>query len=138
MKTEVSFSATFADPLAGDDAKAKSLAEFFIEKLVENGYQCSKAEDLDYAFAFRCIVDDRNFYLIVGLVDDEDREWLLSTNSDLGRIKRLFGGTDVEQHKALTQVLHSIMEPESRISNVRWYTAEDWNNRPDESWSDTP
>ncbi len=137
MHTEVSFTSDRdQDP---DIRRASlSLAENIVAGLTGHGFTCSVIEDIDYAHTFRVVVGTRNFYVLVGRVDDGIRQWLVSTNSGLNRLRRILGERDHDEHRVLTGVLHDVLDGDPAIGDIRWYTLTDWNESPDDRWSATP
>ncbi len=136
MRTEVSFQTTIDEPV--EQNPAGDLATWISNELIASGMQTSKPEDIDYAYAFRCRVDGRDFYLLVGYVGDGARQWLISTNSGLGWLRKLFGANDQAEHVQVTDHIHRILSTGHGISEIRWYTVDDWNNDPDNKWAETP
>jgi hypothetical protein len=137
MRTEVSFSEKFTNPDQNDESKAQSLADFFMNSLSAQGLNCTTSQNLEYGVSFKCLVGQHNFHLIIGFVNDEGRDWLISTNSCLGLLKKLIT-SDKKEHKILTETLHSILTQDQRFTKVRWYTLEAWNLAPDKDWSQSP
>ncbi len=136
MRTEVSFQTTTDEPL--EQNPAGDLATWLSNELLAAGLQTSKPENVDYAFALRCHVDGRDFYLLVGYVGDGIRQWLVSTNSGLGWLKRLLGASDKTEHARLTREIHRVLSTNDAISDIQWYTVDDWNDDPDNRWAETP
>jgi hypothetical protein len=83
-------------------------------------------------------VGRRNFFLMVGEVDDGVRQWLVSTKSELGVFAYLMGSRDHQEYEVLTGVLHEILSTIPGVDNLRWYSLSDYNERPDTHWSATP
>jgi len=103
-----------------------------------NCLRCDEIGDLDYAFDFHAAVDKRLFYIMVGLVDDGVRQWLISTNSSIGFLRRLLGSSDADEHLCLVNHIDSLLRGHDGTSSIRWYTLEEWNNPPDDSWTQRP
>jgi hypothetical protein len=133
MRTQVTFRWIAEEP---DPARA--LAELVIGGLSEAGFGCTPIEDLDYAHAFRTIVGRRNFFLMVGKVDDGVRQWLISTKSELGIFAYLMGSRDYQEYEVLTGLLHDLLGSLPGVTDLRWYSLEDYNERPDTHWASTP
>lgn len=137
LRTEVSFT---SDRDSESDVRhaGLDLADELVRALTEAGFTCSVIEDLDYAHAFRVVVGTRHFYVLAGKVGDGVRDWLVSTNSELNRLRWLLGERDRDEHRVLTSVLHRFLSQAPGIDNVRWYTLADWNEDPDRRWEQTP
>ena len=138
MRTHVSFerpSETLSSdepPFGGDIAGALAQA------LEARGFGITDLDELDYAFTFDCSVANRRFCVMVGLVDDGIRQWLISTDSTLGFVGRLFGANDQEEHTSLVNAVHEFLTSDPEVKSVRWYTQDDWNRMPDQSWAESP
>ncbi|HUT94478.1 MAG TPA: hypothetical protein VMY37_33780 [Thermoguttaceae bacterium] len=138
MRTHVSFErpsetlSTGKPPFGGDIARALAKA------LEASGFGVTESGELDYAFAFDCRVTNRRFYVMVGLVDDGIRQWLISTDSTVGFIGRLFGVNDQEEHTTLVTAVHGFLQSDPEVKSIRWYSQDDWNRKPDQSWAESP
>jgi hypothetical protein len=129
--------ATFRWSSDGPDA-ARDLAGLITEGLAEAGFGCTETEDLDYAHAFRTVIGRRNFFLMIGEVDDGVRQWLVSTKSELGIFAYLMGSRDYQEYEVLVGVLHDVLRSIPGLEDLRWYSLEDYNERPDDSWTSSP
>ena len=129
--------ATFVWNSEGPDP-ARTLAELIIRGVSEAGFGCTPVEDLDYAHAFRTVVGRRNFFIMMGEVEDGVRQWLLSTKSELGIFAYLMGSRDYQEYEVLTGVLHDCLSSLPGLTDLRWYTLADYNERPDTDWAATP
>ena len=101
MRTQATFRWTSEDP-----DPTLTLTGLIAEGLAEAGFGCTQIEDLDYAHAFRTIVGQCNFFLMVGEMADGVRQWLVSTKSELGVFAYLMGSRDYQEYEVLTGVLH--------------------------------
>jgi hypothetical protein len=133
MLTQATFRWTSADADPG-----RALTGLIADGLVEAGFGCTEIEDLDYAHAFRTVIGRRNFFLMIGEVDDGVRQWLVSTKSELGIFAYLMGSRDYQEYEVLVGVLHNVLTSIPGLTDLRWYTLKDYNERPDESWADSP
>ena len=106
--------------------------------MAEAGFGCTQIEDLDYARAFRTVVGRRNFFLMIGEVDDGVRRWLVSTKSELGVFAYLMGSRDYQEYEVLTGVLHDLLGSLPGLTDLRWYSLEDYNERPETNWAGSP
>ncbi len=80
MRTQATFRWTSEDP-----SPAHTLTGLIADGLTDAGFGCTQIEDLDFALAFRVGVGRRNFFLMIGEVDDGVRQWLVSTKSEFRR-----------------------------------------------------
>ncbi len=115
-----------------------ALASLLHDGLEAAGHECTLPVDIDYAVNFRCTVDSQDFSILVGQVDDGIREWLVSTASGLRYWHRLWKTSDTESHRKLTVAVHRLLKADPLIKDLRWYTTEDWDQSPDESWKGHP
>lgn len=109
-----------------------------MEGLRAAGYECSQPSDIGYAETFRCTVDDQDFSIVVGLMDDGVREWLVSTNSRLRYWHRLWKSPDTESHRKLAKAVHRVLKADPLLTDLRWYTSEDFAQSPDDRWESHP
>jgi hypothetical protein len=123
---------------SADPDPALALTRLIADGLADAGFGCTEIEDLDFARAFRTVVGRRNFFLMVGEVDDGVRQWLVSTKSELGVFAYLMGSRDHQEYEVLTGVLHEILSEIPGLQDLRWYSLSDYNERPDTHWSPTP
>ena len=84
------------------------------------------------------MIGRRNFFLMIGEVDDGVRQWLVSTKSELGIFAYLMGSRDYQEYEVLLGVLHDVLTSIPGLTDLRWYTLNDYNERPDENWAATP
>ena len=117
---------------------AQTLAGLIGEGLADAGFASTEIEDLEYAHAFRTVVGRRNFFLMIGKVDDGVRQWLLSTKSELGIFAYLMGSRDYQEYEVLVGVLHDVLSAVPGLTDLRWYTLNDYNERPDTDWANSP
>lgn len=133
MRTQATFRWTSEEPDA-----TRVLAGLIADGLAEADFGCTEIEDLDYAHAFRTMIGRRNFFLMIGEVDDGVRQWLVSTKSELGIFAYLMGSRDYQEYEVLLGVLHDVLTSIPGLTDLRWYTLNDYNERPDENWAATP
>ena len=133
MRSQATFCWTSEDP-----DPARTLAGLIADGLAAAGFGCTEIENLDYAYAFRTMVGRRNFFLMIGEVQDGVRHWLVSTKSELGVFAYLMGSRDHEEYRVLTGVLHDLLGSLPDLTDLRWYSLEDYNERPDGNWTETP
>lgn len=123
---------------SNDTDSARTLTGLIVDGLSAAGFGCTQIEDLDYAYAFRTMVGRRNFFLMIGEVADGVRQWLVSTKSELGVFGYLMGSRDHEEYNVLTGVLHHLFGSVPGLTDLRWYSLDDYNERPDTHWASTP
>lgn len=133
MRTQATFRWASEEPDA-----ARVLTRLIADGLTEADFGCTEIEDLDYAHAFRAVVGRRNFFVMIGEVDDGVRQWLISTKSELGIFAYLMGSRDYQEYEVLVGVLHDVLTSIPGLTDLRWYTLNDYNEHADESWSDSP
>ncbi|MGZ8784897.1 MAG: hypothetical protein ACXW1Y_04955 [Acidimicrobiia bacterium] len=133
MRTQATFHWASEEP-----HPAAALAGLIARAIDEAGFGCTPIEDLDYAQALRTVVGRRNFFLMIGEVDDGVRRWLVSTKSELGIFAYLMGSRDYQEYEVLVGVLHDVLTSIPGLTDLRWYTLNGYNEHPDESWADSP
>ena len=133
MHTQATFRWTSEEPDA-----TRVLTQLIADGLAGADFGCTEIEDLDYAHAVRTVVGRRNFFLMIGEVGDGVRQWLVSTKSELGIFAYLMGSRDYQEYGVLVGVLHDVLTSIPGLADLRWYTLNDYNERPDESWADSP
>ena len=116
----------------------QAVASRLVEGLRAAGYECNQPSDIGYAETFRCMVDDQDFSIVVGLMDDGVREWLVSTNSRLKYWQRLWKSPDTESHRKLAKAVHLVLKADPFLTELRWYTSEDFAQSPDDRWKPHP
>ena len=114
----------------GTDPPGEPIADFIVEHLTKSGCRVNRRRSTDYSHTFDVHVGKVCFNAAVGLVDDGDREWLFFADSTLGWFTRLFRTTDALSHYQVLMRVHEALSYDPRISEVRWYTADEWNTNP--------
>lgn len=138
MKTHVSFQRASSDLEPDVPPLGTDIAEWLIAELRQRGVTCDEFCELDYAFTFAAVVGGFSFDTMVGHVGDGDRQWLITAETRLGIIRRLFGTSDADEHLQLLNHIDSLLQHDEATSAVRWYTADEWNRTPDTTWSEHP
>ena len=115
-----------------------AMASALHEGLEEAGHECSEPADIGYAETFRCNFEGQNFSILVGLLSDDVREWLISTASRRWYWNRLWNTSDVENHRELARAVHRILKADSLITDLRWYTTEEWSDSRENDWKSQP
>jgi hypothetical protein len=138
MRTHVSFQK--ASQTLSDDEQpfGRDVAEPLARSLEQRGLGPIVLDESDYAFAFSCKIGGRAFDVKVGLVDDGVRQWLVTSDSMLGCVRRLFGAKDDEEHLRLLKAIDDILRSDPGVSSIRWYTLDAWNKSPENDWAESP
>ncbi len=132
METEVLRSeASFT---RGELVDARALAESLVEGLRSEGHECTAPADLGQGEMFDCAVDDDEFSILLGRIDDGVREWVLSTGSKLTYWHRLSRRSDTDNHRKLTAAVHRILKSDPFVADVRWYTSDGWARAREQEW----
>ena len=122
----------------GDDC-----AQWLIDRLVS---QCSEKVDErptqeDWGWCFCVTTGQRDFMIGVGLCEDEDspNTWLVFIESQLGWLSRkLLGQSDDAELLAVCGLIDRALKSDPEISDVRWYTKEDWMRGENGNWRSAP
>ena len=117
LLAEVSFTARFAVSSSVDPAY--SLTRWLAVQLVEQGLICSEIIDLEYAFTFRCEIAKQSFFLIVGYVGDNEREWLILIDGDRNW-RRQLKKFDVINYQVLIDSIAIILSTQPNIQHIYW------------------
>ena len=138
MKTQVSFQRDSSTLGSDSPPYGRDIVDWLIEGLRQRGVACDQDGGLEYAFDFHAAVGKHSFYVMLGLVNDGVRQWLISTNSNVGFIGRLLRLTDAHEHLELVNHIDSLLQNDDGISSIRWYTLDEWNIAPDDTWGEHP
>jgi len=130
LHTHASFRGEFSKDREDTDPSGRVLADLIVQHLSGDGLHVTRRDSTDYSHTFDVLADKRRFGATVGLVDDGDREWLFFAESSLGWLPRLFGQRDDAEHLRVLRSAHGALSADPRVSELRWYTEEEWNNNP--------
>ena len=131
MRTHASFLGRFPKDNSGDDPPGGPLADLIANHLAHSGCKVSDREPTEYSHTFSVRLDSRSFEVAIGLVDDGHREWLIFVESSMVPLARWFGWSDRDQYLVVLRAVHECLSTDSRISDLRWYTADEWNSHPE-------
>jgi hypothetical protein len=131
MRTHASFCGSFPEDEDGEDPPGGPLADLIATHLTQSGFKVSNRDSTEYSHTFVVRADSRSFEVMLGAVADEDHPWLLFVESSLFPLARWFGWRDHEQHVKVLLAVHECLGTDSRISDLRWYTADEWNKHPE-------
>ena len=129
MKTHASFRGDFPKDHSPEGPAGHELADLLSSKLTEQGFVVRRGET-DYSHEMVIHSSGARFNVMVGLVDDGDREWLFFADSCLGWFARILGKRDDHAHRGLLEAVHKLLTEDYRIQDLRWYTPEEWNTAP--------
>ncbi len=114
------------------------MADFMESELNARGLLVDARRNTEDSHVFHVISGSRRFGLLLGLIEDDEREWLILTYSRLGRVRRIFGARDNDEYRAMLAAIHEVLLADERISNVRWYTEQGWHDDPLDAWKSLP
>lgn len=117
---------------------ADSLLRWLVDGLSVRGVSSSDPENIDYARVSRMVIAGVSIYVLVGLIGDGPRQWLVSTNEMPGLWDRLRRRRHMVEHAELCRRIHELLTAQQHVHDVRWYTTVDWNEQPDTGWFDAP
>jgi hypothetical protein len=122
----------------GDDC-----AQWLIDRLVSQGSEKvdERPTQEDWGWFFTVTTGQRDFMIGVGLCEDEEapNTWMVFIDSQLGRLSgKFFGRSDDAELLAVCQAVDRAIKSASEISDVRWYTEEDWVKGEGGNWRSAP
>jgi hypothetical protein len=139
LRTFVSFKAAF--PTDGQPA-GKELADFIAAALADAGIvYTGPVNREDWAWEIHSQVGEIDLEMIVGYVDDDPRDWLITQTAHLPILARLFGGSLEKRTAALRPLCNAIdsaIKSDSRFSEIRWYLQRDFEKDHGDTWADSP
>ena len=138
LRTIVSFQAHFGYASPEGMPAGAAMADFLESELNARGLLVDARRNTEDSHVFHVISGSRRFGLLLGLIEDDEREWLILTYSRLGRVRRIFGARDDDEYTAMAAVIHEVLCADERISDVRWYTEQSWHENPLDDWVGRP
>jgi len=85
----------------------------------------------DYAYSFRCRVDEQSFHVMVGSVGDlrwfDKKEWLVIVHPLPGLVLPVLGQRAHAACQKICVTLDRILKADPRTKSIRWYTEKAWN-----------
>lgn len=139
LRTFVSFKADF--PTDGQPA-GKKLADFILTALRVAGIEHTGPEDREgWAWDIYCKAGKIQIECIIGFMDDDPREWLITTYGHGPLLLRLFGGGGKARETALRpfcEAIDSAIKQDDRFSSIRWYLQKDWDALHSDTWGEIP
>lgn len=130
LRSWASFRGNFPKDHADNEPPGKPLADLLADSLGRSGVVISGRDSTDYSHVFGIHAGDQRFSAGVGLVDDDDREWLLYIVATTNWLSRLFGKRDEQSHRIILRSVHEALSADRRVSGLRWYTEYEWNTNP--------
>jgi hypothetical protein len=130
LRTHASFRGQFSKDRTGTEPPGGPIAELIRQGLEAAGSRVENGDSTDYSHTFTIVESGRCFAAMVGLVDDGDREWLFFAESTLGWLTRLLGQRDESEHLRVLRAVHGALAADHRISDLRWYSKDEWNQNP--------
>jgi hypothetical protein len=137
MRTHVSFQRP-STTLDGEPPFGGDIAHALAPSFETQGIHTTNMDSLDYAYFFYAPSDTRRCYVMIGLVDDGVRQWLISVDVKRGLLARLFGKPDTDSVRTVVDAIHHFLSADEAVSSNRWYTADDWNHRREDAWVTAP
>lgn len=103
---------------------------------LEEGFEVNKIFQEDWGWCFFVKINLCNFWIGIGLVDEE-KIWLVFSESGLGRIKKWLGYTDSSEQQQLSIAIDEALKTTSHIRDIKWYTKENFMGGGDK-WANSP
>ena len=137
MKTFVSFKRDSATLNNNAPPFGKDIANALVASLDSQGLGDCVLDSLDYAFTLFCPADSQRAYVMIGLVGEDPRQWLISCDPSRGIVDWLLGRNYDAEINRVVDAIHQFLCNDSAVSEIRWYTKDGWDSAP-ESWTPSP
>ena len=134
----VSFSAPFSHEGTDGLGAGADLLDSIGRRLSSRGYGFARLGASDYAQDFEVSGSGGVIRGMLGLADDEDREWLLFLSTKDGWLSRLLRTANVPISREIAKAIHEVLAEDQMFSRIRWYTAHGWNHAPSSAWRSRP
>jgi hypothetical protein len=136
----VSFKAAF--PVDGEPA-GKELADFISSALRSAGIEHTNPEEREgWAWNIFSQAGKVKIESIIGFVDDEPLQWLITSYGHLPFLNKLFSGGGGQVREAalrpFCEAIDSAIKSDTRFSEIRWYTEKDFNTDNGDTWNEVP
>ncbi len=138
IRTNVSFRADFDQSDGNGLPPGSDLANYLADEFAERGLMLEARSTTDDSHVFNVISGSRKFGLLLGLIEDDEREWLILSFSKLSRMRRMFGARDDDEYAAMLAAVDEVLQADDRFNSIRWYTMDEWQNDPIDSWGSLP
>jgi hypothetical protein len=140
LRTHVSFKADF--PIDGQPA-GRELADFISSALHSAEIEHTGPEEREgWAWDIRSRAGKVQVECIVGFVDDDPRQWLITTSGHLPLLAKLFGGRGEQVREAalrpFCEAIDRAVKSDTRFSTIRWYTKKDFDTDYGDTWGVAP
>ena len=127
MNTQVTFRSIKFPPYEGEEEQinpgiwGKRLAEYFVEKLTERGFETEAIILEDWGWYIPIKNEGFRLAICCGHQNGDDDEFLCFTDPDKPIIKKLFKRIDTsEQLGCLVAAMEKILDSDPEIRNVEW------------------
>lgn len=111
-----------------DDPSGRDLMEFLRKGLILRGFAPSRVEPHDsYGWYFEVPVEGGVIWCMLQRSDN----WLLITRPIVPGIRRLFGNVPESEHQRVCETIDSILRPDPRVKDIRWYTLPEFEGQGD-------
>ncbi len=111
-------------------------ANWLQNRLKESGLEANEVFQEDWGWCFFVKINQYNFWIGIGLVDDE-KTWMVFSESGLGRIKRWLGHTNSSEQQTLSVTIDEALKSSSHIKDIKWFTKENFTGSGDK-WANSP
>lgn len=137
MKTHVSFKRDSVTLNNESQPFGEDIATAMVSSFADQGLGDGLLDSLDYAFTFVAPASTRSCYVMLGLVDDGPRQWLISCNPCRGILDWLTRRNYDDDIRSVVNAIQCYLTNDDGVTEIRWYSASDWNQQQEE-WSPSP
>jgi len=144
MRSFVSFKTDFSNDTKAEDTPGQELAQYLCEGLCSAGFEVKGPQNReDWAWDFLLSKEAYQIESIVGYVDDDPIQWLITTHLHLSFWKKLFGGASIKTKagknlRSYCQAIHQLLSSDNRFRSVRWYEQQDFDQNLTDKWEPSP
>ena len=140
MRTFVSFETDFPHDT---NPPGQELAQYLCEGLKSSRFEVDGPKNReDWAWDLLLTNDNYQIESIVGFVNDEPFQWLITTHLHLSLWRRLFAGKSFKTQaqkelKRYCLAINKLLSSE-RFGSVRWYEQKDFDQSLTDKWEPSP
>ncbi|SRR5258708_32085840 len=103
----------------------EELANCIAEKLTCAGLVTKVVDNYeDFAWWIESQADQRMPWVLLGYIGDGPSEWLVTINSSVSWLGRLFGRSDSAGRRLFADSLHALLTGDPHFTEVRWHSGD--------------
>jgi len=143
MKTIVSFNSEFPTVSKNEMPVGFELSQYIHQAFIKFGYEILEPNNREgWAWDFVVQKDGFQIEAILGYVNDDSLQWLITTHAHLSLISKLLN-RKVSKEKSTLELNHfctlinDILSSE-KFNHIRWYTQDSFDSNELDKWSSSP